>query len=150
MPSAKEVMHTEAIVVPPSMSVQSLAELLIKENSDGACVVEDGKLIGVATAMDLVFQEKNPHIPKVIALLDSVIPLESSKRTREEIDKISGTWVRDIMSDEPITIGPDTPLSDAATMMVEKHLTILPVVQDGELLGAITKRDVLKAAFTMD
>ncbi len=147
MITAREVMHKEALVVPPSMSVQSLAELLVAERSDGACVVEDGNLIGVVTAMDLVFQEKNPHIQRAITLFDSVIPLESSKQTREELEKIMGTWVRDIMTTEAITVTSETSLSDAATLMVEKHLTLLPVVDGDDLLGVITKRDVLRTAF---
>ncbi|TNE45190.1 MAG: CBS domain-containing protein [Deltaproteobacteria bacterium] len=150
MITASEVMHKEPLVVPPSMSVQSLAELLVAEHSDGACVVEDGNLVGVVTAMDLVFQEKNPHIQRAIALFDSVIPLESGKQTREELEKIAGTWVRDIMTTEAITVTSKTSLSDAATLMVEKHLTLLPVVDGDDLLGVITKRDVLRTAFNID
>ncbi len=149
MSTAQELMNEHPIVVSPEMSVQALAALLLEQQADGACVIEDDKLVGVVTTMDLVFQEKNVHIPTFVALMDAVIPLESNKRTREDIEKIAGTWVRDIMSDDPITVGPDSTVSDAATLMVERHLTMLPVVKEGQLLGVITKHAILKAAFNL-
>jgi CBS domain-containing protein len=44
-------------------------------------------------------------------------------------------------------VGPDSDLKEIATLMVERHITILPVVKGSELVGTITKPDVLQAAF---
>jgi len=43
-----------------------------------------------------------------------------------------------------VTVAPDTPVSEIAALMVEKHFHTIPVVQDGKLLGIVGKEDVLK------
>jgi CBS domain-containing protein len=133
--------------VVPTRSVRDLVELLLNERSDGACVVEDGRLVGVVTTMDLVFQEKRVHIPSILSFMDFAIPLEPPERLRHELDKIAGTKVADIMSPHPTSVGPDTPMSEIASMMVDHHLTLVPVVEDGRLLGVVTKQALLQAAF---
>ena len=138
----------DALTVTPTATVRELAELLLRERSDGACVVDDGELVGVVTAMDLVFQEKQVQPQAVLSIMDFAIPLESPDRMRRELDKIAGAQVADIMSREPIHVSPDQLLSEVASLMVEQHLTILPVVERGCLLGMITKQALLRAAFT--
>jgi CBS domain-containing protein len=51
---------------------------------------------------------------------------------------------RDIMSRKLVTVREDTPLNDAARLMVDRQVSGLPVVNDaGELLGIMTERDLL-------
>jgi CBS domain-containing protein len=141
---AREVM-IEALTVPPERSVRDLAQLLLKRGLDGACVVEDGQLVGVVTTMDLVFQEKQVHLPTILNFLDFAIPLEPPSRLRAELDKIAGTTVAQIMTRELVTVEPDRPVSEVARVMVDEHLTIVPVVDDGKLLGMVTKQALLRA-----
>ena len=135
---------SEPLTVEPSTSLRSLAELLLERHSDGACVVEDGALVGVVTSMDLVFQEKQVHLPSILSFMDFAIPLESPAKFRAEMDKIAGTSVGEIMSPKVITVGPDTPVSKVATEMVEKHLSLVPVVDGAKLLGVVTKPALLR------
>jgi CBS domain-containing protein len=99
------------------------------------------------TTMDLVFQEKQVHIPSVLNFMDFAIPLEPPARLRDELEKIAGTRVEQIMSPEPIVVSPDQPMSEVASLMVDQHLTIVPVVEQGRLLGMVTKHALLYAAF---
>lgn len=143
---AREIM-VEAITVAPDCSVRDLVEMLLREHSDGACVVAGARLVGVVTTMDLVFQEKQVHIPSVLNFMDFAIPLEPPARLRDELEKIAGTRVEQIMSPEPIVVAPDQPMSEVASLMVDQHLTIVPVVEQGRLLGMVTKHALLHAAF---
>jgi CBS domain-containing protein len=135
----------EALTVGPDCSVRDLAVLLLDRGLDGACVVESNQLVGVVTTMDLVFQEKQVHLPTILNFLDFAIPLEPPSRLRAELDKIAGTTVQEIMTREPLTVGPERLVSEVARMMVEQHLTIVPVVEDGKLLGMITKQALLRS-----
>lgn len=134
----------EALTVESDMPLPKLAELLLDQHSDGACVVDDGVLVGVVTSMDLVFQEKRVHLPSILSFMDFAIPLESPARLREELDKIAGTTVGEVMSSEPITASPDTLVSEIATRMVEDHLTLVPIVDGGRLVGVVTKPSLLR------
>lgn len=148
MSTVREVMDKGPLMIAPDRPVRELAELLMQTHIDGACVIDaDGTLRGVVTTMDLIFQEKRVHLPTVFYFLDAVIPLESEARTKAELAKIAGGKVSDVMTPDPITIGPEADLADAATLMVEKHISLLPVVEDGKLIGAVTKPALLHAAY---
>lgn len=146
MTTAGEILNPQPLIVAPDLSVQALAALLLERGVDGACVVGGGGLEGVVTAMDLVFKEKNLHLPTVFTFMDVVIPL-GWQRAEEELEKIAGLKVADIMTRHPVTVGPEADLHTVATLMVEKHLSTLPVVEGGQLRGVIDKRAVLAAAF---
>ncbi|MCA9699303.1 MAG: CBS domain-containing protein [Myxococcales bacterium] len=141
---AREFM-VDALIVVPDRSVRDLAKLLLDENSDGACVVEHGRLVGVVTTMDLVFQEKKVHLPSILSFMDFAIPLEPPDRLRQELEKIAGTRVREIMSTDLVTVGPDATMSEVASLMVDKHLTLVPVVEGERVLGVINKQSLLRA-----
>jgi CBS domain-containing protein len=141
---ARDIM-IEALTVVPDRSVRELAELLLAQGLDGACVVDEGRLVGVVTTMDLVFQEKQVHLPSILSFMDFAIPLEPPSRLREELDKIAGTKIAQIMSGEPVFVGPEALVSEVASKMVDEHLTIVPVVEQGEVLGMITKQALLRA-----
>jgi CBS domain-containing protein len=51
--------------------------------------------------------------------------------------------VRDIMSHPVIRIGPDTPATDAAALLVEHGISALPVVDDTGLIGILTEADLV-------
>lgn len=146
MTRARELLDPAPLVVDQATPVRELANLLLSSGAEGACVLESGRLVGVVTAMDLVFQEKDPRLPSLFTFMDAVIPL-GWKRVEEELHKIAGVTVGQIMSAHPVTVGPDEDLHRIATLMVERHLSMVPVVEDGVLLGVVDKRRVLKAAF---
>lgn len=139
-----DVMQENPPVVSPEMGIRELAELLLESGRDGYCVVEDGVLVGIVTSMDLIFQEKKLRLPTFFTFLDSVVPV-GVRRTHDELRKISGATVADVMSREPVTVRFDAGLDQVASLMVERHLSLLPVVREGTLVGEITKPSVLRA-----
>jgi CBS domain-containing protein len=141
---ARDIM-IEALTVAPDCSVRDLARLLLERGCDGACVVEEHRLVGVVTTMDLVFQEKQVHLPSILSFMDFAIPLEPPSRLRAELDKIAGTTVGEIMTAEPVVVDEERAVSEVARAMVERHLTIVPVVESGALRGMITKQALLRA-----
>ena len=54
--------------------------------------------------------------------------------------------VKDVMSRDPITTTPDTPLADAARVMLERKIGCLPVVERGKLVGILTESDFVRLA----
>ena len=146
MKRAADVMDREILEVSPDIGVHELARRMIEKDVDGACVVEHGRLAGVVTSMDLVFQEKKVHLPTVLAFMDALIPLDFSGRTRKELEKITGGTVRDIMTREVYSASLETPLDEIATRMVEDHLSYVPILDSGAILGAITRRAMLRVA----
>lgn len=145
MLTAKEIMTKEVITVTPDTPVEKVAGILFEKKISGAPVVDDeGNLIGVVTESDLIDQKKKFHIPTVISILDSVIFLDSAKKIEKEINKMTGALVKDISTQEPISISEDTPVDEIATIMSEKKVHTLPVLRDGTLVGVVGKTDIIK------
>ncbi len=146
MQNAKDIMTSEVITVSPEMPVEQLAKLFWEKRISGAPVMDgDGKLVGVVTESDLIDQAKRLHIPTAIAVLEAVIYLERGRKVEEELNKMAGSTVNDICTHEPATVAPDTPLDEIATIMAEKHLHTLPVMENGRLVGVVGKADIIRA-----
>ncbi|MFZ5760232.1 MAG: CBS domain-containing protein [Thermodesulfobacteriota bacterium] len=145
MLTAKDIMTTSVITVNPDLAVEELAALLWEKRISGAPVVDaEGALVGVVTESDLIDQTKKIHIPTMISFLDSVIMLESAAKVEKQIGKMTGTTVDDICSKKVVSVKEETPLEEIATIMAEKGLHTIPVVRDGELVGVVGKKDIIK------
>ncbi|MEW6267633.1 MAG: CBS domain-containing protein [Thermodesulfobacteriota bacterium] len=143
---AVDIMSGRVITVRPDTGLRELAELLSIHRISGVPVVDpEGRLLGVVSQSDLVAQSKYPHIPKSITLFDWVIYLEGMGRFKAELEKMTGRRVEDIMSRQVVSVTPETPLEEVATLMTEKNVHTIPVLEDGRLIGVIGKLDIVRS-----
>jgi CBS domain-containing protein len=145
MQKAQDIMTKDVITVTPATTVTELALLLASHNIGGAPVVDSsGALLGVVTESDLIDQKKKIHLPTVVTILDSVFYLENPDKMEKEMKKIAGSTVGDIYSKNPQTVTEETFLDEIATLMAEKNVHTLPVMQGDTLVGVIGKKDIIK------
>lgn len=147
MKTAKDIMTKEAIVtVKKETTTEELSKLFIERKIHGVPVVDDdNKVVGVVTENDLIEQQKNLHIPTVISLFDAVLFIESEKKFEADLKKLTGSKVEDIYSKSVVSVSPDTEVGDIATLMTEKNIHTIPVVEDGNLVGIIGKVDLIRS-----
>ena len=141
-----EVMTPNPISVNPQTPLQEAIKILAEKKISGLPVEdENGKLVGVISETDLMWQETGVEPPPYIMILDSVIYLQNPARYDKEIHKALGQTVGEVMSDKPITIQIDTSLREAAHTMHEKKIRRLPVVdEEGKLVGILTQGDIIR------
>jgi CBS domain-containing protein len=145
MKTAKDIMEKDVISITPETDISRAVELLLNNHINGVPVVdEDGNLKGILCQSDLIFQQKTISLPPILTFLDGIIPLSSSKKLENEMKKIAAGTVGQAMVADPVTVTPDTPVSDIAAMMVERHFHTIPVVESGKVLGIVGKEDVLR------
>ncbi|MCK5494349.1 MAG: CBS domain-containing protein [Candidatus Omnitrophica bacterium] len=142
---AKDIMTKSVKSVLPQLAIREFASLLIKENISGAPVIdENGNFLGIVTEEDLIFQDKKINLPTFLNLFANIVPLGVAQ-TEEELKKIAGTKLQDIMQAETPTITPQTTTEEIATIMSENKNYYLVVLEDGAVVGVVTKRDLIKA-----
>lgn len=150
MLKAADIMTREVFTVSPLTSVDELAKIFVEMNKNALPVVDaSGVLLGVVTQTDLVEQDQPLHIPTVISIFDWVFYLDSEKRFREEVQKITARNAGDICDENPITCSEETPVSEIARLMVEEKAHLIPVVDaDRKVLGVVARLDIVRTMNT--
>lgn len=145
-----EVMTRNPIVVTPETPLKEAIKILAEKRISGLPVVDQtGKLVGVISEGDLMWQESGITPPAYIMLLDSVIYLENPNRYERELHKALGQTVGEVMTKATrqkalVTIAPDAPLKEAANLMHERDVHRLLVVEKDALVGVVTRGDIIR------
>ncbi len=145
MIKAKDIMETNIICVTPETEIAKAVRILLDNHINGVPVINDQEeIVGILCQSDLIFQQKEILLPPIFTVLDSFISLGSSQKMEDEFKKISAITVGQAMVKTPVTIDADTPVSEIASLMVEKHFHTIPVVSGKKVIGIIGKEDILK------
>lgn len=115
---ASDIMTRRVYTTSPQTSVQEVAQLLHRERISGVPVIDDrsGQLIGIVTEADII----------------------------RNIDR-DDLKVADIMSCQLITVTEDTSVSEIATLLAERQIKRVPVVQTGKVVGIVSRADIVQA-----
>ena len=127
----------------PEQTVEDVIKLFTESGISGAPVVEDGRLVGIVTEGDLIYRDAEIRAPGFLDILGGIIPLGDWDEYHQEALKSAGVTVGEVMTREVATVGPDTPLAEAATIMAERRVKILPVAEQETLRGVVTRMDIL-------
>ncbi|NJR38402.1 MAG: CBS domain-containing protein [Leptolyngbyaceae cyanobacterium CSU_1_4] len=142
-----DIMTPDPIVVSPETPLNEAIKILAEERISGLPVINAaGKLVGVISETDLMWQETGVTPAPYFMLLDSVIYLENPAKHERELHKALGQTVGEVMTGKDIvTIKPDRAIRDAAQMMHEHKVHRLPVVaNDGKVIGILTRGDIIR------
>ncbi len=121
----KEYMSSPIYVIERNEPIQRARNLMFKYGVGRLPVMEEGRLVGIVTKYDITNR------------LNQAAP----EWRRRPIDKVP---IQVVMTESPITIFPDATMSQAAELMVENGISGLPVERDGEIVGMITSRDMIR------
>jgi CBS domain-containing protein len=148
MATVADIMERDPVTASPDDDVETVVRLLRENELPGVPVVNDGgRCVGIVTEADLVLSEEEAdlHLPHYIDLLGGVVFLEPLRHFEERLRKAFASKVSDMMTPDPITISPDSPVAKAAQVIAERRHNRLPVVEHGRLVGVVTRVDVLDA-----
>ena len=147
-----EVMTTDVLTFGPDDNVEEAMRTLVDRGIDGAPVVaDDGSVVGMLSTGDLIVQESKLHFPTVISLLGATLELPSAQRHfDDDLRRALGSTVAEVMHRDPITVGSDDTVEEAATLLHDHDISRLPVVGDGGLVGIVARVDILRAIIQDD
>ena len=138
-------MTREVITIGLEASVEDLAKLLEERRISGVPVLDaQGNLVGVVTQSDLVQRSRDLELPPALNILDLHLFLETPSHFQKRLEKLLGNKVKDVMTVDPVTVAPDTPVKEIARLMSGKGMHTLPVVEAGKLVGIVGKLDLIR------
>lgn len=142
---AKDIMTKDVITIKPDTSVEKAAKLLIDQKISGMPVVDaEQRVIGIISEGDFIFQQKRVNPPAFLNLFDGILQI-GRQRFFDELKKMAANTVEDLMTKEVSTVNPETEIAEIATLMIDKNINRLPVVDEkGKILGIITRHDIIK------
>jgi signal-transduction protein with cAMP-binding, CBS, and nucleotidyltransferase domain len=114
----------EFIAVDSSSFVDLAITKMVDRNIGAILVMEEGNLIGMFTERDVLKCWVNTH---------------------ESFDKVK---IKDVMSKDIMIVQPEDDLNYAMTIMINKKIRHLPVVDNGRVTSVISIRDMVKAQVT--
>jgi CBS domain-containing protein len=141
--NAGDVMIREVVTVGPDTPVLQIVQLLLSRGISGVPVVdEDGALVGVVSEGDLL-RRVEIGTEKRRGSWRSFFT--GTATLAEEYVRSRGTVARDIMTREVVSVARTTPLAEIAELMEEKHIKRVPVLEDGRLVGLVSRSNLLRA-----
>lgn len=140
----EEVMTRNVITVGPTTPIHKAAQLMVEHGVSGLPVVnDDGRLVGVVSEGDLILRQKRrgkrPWWRRFF---------EDGERLAREYQKAIGTTVGEVMTRRVVSISPVWGIETAASILQNRQIRRLPVVLDGQLVGIVSRADLIKALAT--
>ncbi len=126
--------------------VETVIRVLRESELPGVPVVnEGGRCVGIVTEADLVLPDEGGdlHLPHYINVFGGTVFLEPLRHFEQRLRKAFASTAADMMTEDPTTVAPDTPVAEAARIIHDSGHNRLPVVEHGRLVGVVTRVDVL-------
>lgn len=142
-----DIMDSDVVTVSPEDDVETLIKLLREHELPGVPVVRDDRLVGIVTDGDLILRgdDADLHLPHFLELFGGVVFIEPLKHLEDKLRKAFATKVSDMMTRDVLTIAPTATVREAARKISSSGHNRLPVVEDGRLMGVVTRVDCLEA-----
>jgi CBS domain-containing protein len=141
--NAQEIMTRRVITVRSDSSLQEAIAAMLDHGISGLPVVdENGVPVGMLSESDLLRRtelDTERKRPRWLAFLLGPGKLAA------EYTHAHGRIVADVMSEKLYSVAPDTPVQEVVLQMEQHHIKRLPVMQDGRLVGIISRANLLRA-----
>jgi CBS domain-containing protein len=140
---ASDVMTRNFVSIGRDAPIREAIRLMLDNRVSGLPVVDTaGKLVGILTEGDLVRRSEIATERHRWPWLEFLM---GPGRMASDYVKTHGRVVDELMTHEVAVIGPDTPLADIVALMERRRIKRLPVIDNGMLVGIVSRADLLVA-----
>ncbi|RZN36869.1 MAG: CBS domain-containing protein [Methanosarcinales archaeon] len=148
--NVRDVMHDRVVTCQIDDVIRAAAATLKQHDISGMPVMDGDRLVGVVTESDVLklleipSHDRSLWLPSPLEIIEiplrELIGWEDAKKALEDV---GGQPVRTIMTKRVRTVSPDDSIEAASTLMVDHRINRLPVMDDGVLVGIVTRGDVV-------
>ncbi|SHH33269.1 CBS domain-containing protein [Jatrophihabitans endophyticus] len=129
---AGDIMTREVVTVTPQTPVNQAIALLTRHAIASLPVVEDGEVVGIVSEPDLL-RNRLPHDPA------------ATMRPRPD-GPDPGRTVEDVMNEPVLCLPTTADAADVAQVLLDNHVRAVPIVDGADLVGIVSRRDLLRLA----
>jgi len=148
-----DFMNKDVVFLSPEDTIFDAAKLLSKFDIAGAPVVDKGKVVGIISVSDIIkfIDIKLGRLPKIdmpglSSLLLVFIQMQKLHSDfKKELEKITKSKVKEVMTKNVITVSPSSTLIEVAELMEKHDVNRLPVISEGKLVGIVARADLIRA-----
>ena len=147
----KEIMNKEVLSLKPDDDLKTAVKFFSENKIGGAPVVNgDNSLLGILSEIDVIktLKTKTTKLEMVFPSSHSLgLSFQESivyKEIQDAFKDIGEMEVRDIMTTDVITAGPNQLIEEVAPELLKENVKRVPIVEDGKVVGIITRRDIIK------
>ncbi len=146
---ALDVMTPSVFTASPEMTVRDAAKRLVDNHISGMPVVDaSGKVVGIVSEGDLLHRvETGTGTRRRSWWLEF---LSSNRQLASTYVREHAHRVKDVMSENVISVNEDTPLAEIADLLERCRIKRVPVLKDGELVGIISRANLIRALASVE
>jgi CBS-domain-containing membrane protein len=143
---AKHVMTYPVITATPNRTIREIAQILTSHHISAVPIVDEtGKLIGLVSEGDLI---RRFEIGTQMRRSWWLSIFTTNARLAEEYARAHAGKVQDVMTQDVISVEPETPLSEIARIFERNRIKRVPVIDEGKLVGIVTRANLVQAIAT--
>ena len=140
---ATDLMTSFVVTVRPDATIEYAAQLMLQHRISGLPVTDsDGAVLGIVTESDLLRRAETGTDKRHTRWVSLLI---GQGRLAQEYVHTHGRKVGEVMTERVFIVTPETPLADLVALMETKHVKRVPVVDQGRLVGIVSRADVMAA-----
>jgi CBS domain-containing protein len=144
---AEDVMTRAVITIDPDATVLQAARLMLQHHISGLPVVDkDGRLVGVLSEGDFLRRRETKTEHKRSRWLEFLM---GPGRMAAEYSHSHGSKVSEVMTTDVQSVEEVAPLEDIVALMERKRIKRVPVVCGGELVGIVTRSNLMRAMVSL-
>jgi CBS domain-containing protein len=141
----ESLMTKHVVTATPETPLKRVARMLTRYRISGVPIVDaEGAVLGVVTEADILCKEQG-LAPEPGGLLGWLF-----EKADAEGSRLLARTAAEAMTTPPVTISPHASVSEAARIMITRHINRLPVVEEGRLVGIISRADLVRAFHRSD
>jgi CBS domain-containing protein len=139
-----DLMTRDVVTVNQNHTITHVINVMNKNDIDGLVVMFDNEIAGIITPANISFARVDDPETGVSVERIYSIRQEAEGDDKRKARDISMLTAEDIMTEDVVKISGDLDAAEAATLMCDNYVSHLPVVEDDNLVGIITKTDIIK------
>jgi CBS-domain-containing membrane protein len=144
---ARDVMTRDIVSVGPDATVLQAARLMLQHHISGLPVVDaSGKLIGILSEGDFLRRRETATQRRRSRWLEFLM---GPGKLASEYTHSHGSRVAEVMTEDVVAVGEDAALEEIVELMEKRRIKRVPILQDGKLVGMVTRSNLLHAMVSM-